>query len=161
MHSTTAALILVSLAALTVPVAGQERKDEVVVTPTGDAEMEAARRHAQATLDSFLEIERQKPAGTSAFKLKVKISQGEYAEHFWVQPFRAVGSAFEGVLANEPRYVKTVRIGQVVKFERADITDWGYAKDGRQVGSFTVCALFKRMPKEQADYYRKNHGFDC
>ena len=57
--------------------------------------------------------------------------------------------------------MRTVRAGQTLKFSRAEISDWGYLKDGRQVGSYTVCVLFKKMPKDQADYYRRNHGFDC
>ena len=49
----------------------------------------------------------------------------------------------------------------VVRFTRDEISDWGYVKDGRQIGSYTICVIFKKMPKDQADYYRKNHGFDC
>jgi uncharacterized protein YegJ (DUF2314 family) len=139
----------------------QDRGDEVVLTPTGDPHMEAARNQARATLDSFFETERKRPVGTSGFKVKVRFSDGGYTEHFWVQQFHARGSGYEGVLANEPKYVKTVQLGQAVRFRREDITDWGYVKEGRQIGSFTVCAALKRMPKEQADYYRNNHGFDC
>jgi uncharacterized protein YegJ (DUF2314 family) len=150
-------------ALLIIPAVGYatDRGDEVVISKTGDPEMQAAREQAQATLDAFLKIERERPAGTEGFKLKVRVADGPFAEHFWVQPFRTVGAQFQGVLANEPQYVKTVKLGQVISFVRADISDWGYAKNGRQVGNFTVCAMFKRMPKEQVEYYRKNHGFDC
>ena len=51
--------------------------------------------------------------------------------------------------------------GQELEFTRDEISDWGYTKNGRQVGSFTVCVLFKTISKEEADYYRENYGFDC
>jgi len=34
-------------------------------------------------------------------------------------------------------------------------------KDGKQVGSFTVCVLYSRMPQALADQYRREHGFTC
>jgi uncharacterized protein YegJ (DUF2314 family) len=100
-------------------------------------------------------------ANTDGFKVKVMVRDGREVEHFWVTPFRVVGSGFEGVLANDPRVVRNVRAGQILAFSRGEISDWGYVRGGRRVGSFTVCALFGKMPKEQADYYRRNHGFDC
>ena len=57
--------------------------------------------------------------------------------------------------------VRNVRGGQTIQFKESDISDWGYEKNGRQVGSYTVCALFKQMPPDQVKYYRENHGFDC
>jgi uncharacterized protein YegJ (DUF2314 family) len=138
-----------------------DRGDEVVVTKTGDPDMDAARRQAQASLDSFLAVARTKPAGTSGFKLKVQVSDGRYTEHFWVVPFREVDGRFQGAISNEPQYVHTVKFGQLITFDRTEISDWGYVKNGRQVGSFTVCAMFKKMTTEQVDYYRKNYGFDC
>ena len=136
-------------------------ENEVVFAKDSDPDMVAAIKKARETLDEFLAISAKAPANTSGFKLKVMVKEGEDVEHFWVIPFRMVGADFQGVLANEPRVVRNVRGGQLIAFTRAQISDWGYVKDGRQVGSFTVCALFKKMPKEQADYYRRNHGFDC
>jgi uncharacterized protein YegJ (DUF2314 family) len=141
----------------------QEKRDEneVVFAGESDPDMASAIRQARATLDEFLSIAASPPANASGFKLKAMVKDGPETEHFWVTPFRVTGSGFEGILANQPRVVRNVRAGQVIKFSRAEVSDWGYVRDGRQIGSFTVCALFKKMPKEQSDYYRKNHGFDC
>lgn len=57
--------------------------------------------------------------------------------------------------------VKNVRHGQQISFVRSDISDWGYVRNGKQVGSFTVCAMMRHAPKEQSDYYRKTYGFEC
>lgn len=160
MRTSTLAIVLL-LFSILAPAGAQDREDDVVITPKGDPEMEAARRQAKATLNSFFKIAREKPAGTSGYKVKVKFDSGRYTEHLWVDSLRVSGSGYQGILVNEPKYAKYVQLGQLVTFKRADISDWGYVKNGRQVGSFTVCAMFKRTPKEQADYFRKTYGFDC
>lgn len=123
--------------------------------------MVAAIKHARTTLVDFLKLAANPPAGTDGYKLKVMVIDGAKTEHFWVTPFKVLPDGFAGVLANDPKVVRNVKAGQTVRFDDSLISDWGYTKDGRQVGSFTVCALFKKMPAEQAEYYRKNYGFDC
>jgi len=141
---------------------GQKRDDnEIIMVSAQDREMVAAIQKARSSLDTFLELARNPPPEVSGLKLKVMVKDSNGTEHFWVAPFKPTATGFEGTLGNEPRIVKSVKYGQLLTFTRADITDWGYVKNGRQVGSFTVCAMFKHAPKEQADYYRKNHGFDC
>ena len=155
-------LILVVFLVSAIAFAQDKRdEDEVVYIGTKDPDMIAAIRRARETLDGFLAIAADPPQNTSGFKLKVMVRDRGEVEHIWVTPFRALDVGFTGVIANEPKSVRIVKAGQVVRFTRAEISDWGYERDGRQVGSYTVCVLFKRMPKEQADYYRKNHGFDC
>jgi uncharacterized protein YegJ (DUF2314 family) len=140
---------------------GTRDENEVVFVGTTDPDMVAAMRQARASLDDFLSIAANPPPNTSGFKLKVMVRDGSDTEHFWVTPFRVIPNGFAGILANEPKVVRNFKAGQVVRFTHAEISDWGYIRGGRQVGSFTVCVLFKKMPKEQAEYYRKNHGFDC
>lgn len=158
------AIALALLAALVWLPAGAESKrdeNEVVLVDNDDAEMAAAIRQARAKLDEFLALAAKPPAGSSDFKLKVMLRDGDDTEHFWVTPFTPEGKRFKGTLANEPQIVSNVEAGDEIEFSREQISDWGYTKNGRQVGSYTVCAMFKKMPPEQAHYYRKNHGFDC
>lgn len=157
-------LLFVALLATPVTFAAEssdERPDEVVMVSETDAAMNSAIERARSSLDEFLSIFNSKPEGTSGFKLKVELTDSNGSEHFWVIPFKQSGVGFEGTLANEPMIVKGYKLGQTIRFTRENISDWGYVKNGRQVGSFTVCFLLKSAPKEQADYYRDNHGFDC
>jgi len=142
---------------------GQQQRDENEVFMVGaqDKEMVAAIRKARNSLDSFLELAQNPPPEVSGLRLKVMVTDPNGTEHFWVTRFKPTATGFEGTLANEPRVVKSVTHGQLLSFKRADISDWGYVKNGRQVGSFTVCVMLKQAPKEQADYYRNNYGFDC
>ena len=155
----TALLLLVLVAS--VAFAQKRDESEIVLVGTRDPDMVAAIRKARSELDSFLKLAANPPPETTGYKLKVMVRDGDATEHFWVTPFRLTNEGFEGLLANDPKIVHTVKSGQTVRFTRDDVSDWGYERSGRQVGSFTVCVLFTKMPKEQADYYRKNHGFDC
>lgn len=152
------AMILWPLVAL--PQAARD-ENEVIYVGTKDPDMIAAIKQARATLDEFLAIAANPAPNTTGYKLKVMVIDGGDTEHFWVTPFRVIPDGFAGVISNDPRVVRSVKNGQVVRFTRDLISDWGYQKDGRQVGSYTVCVLFKKMPKDQAEYYRKSHGFDC
>ena len=156
-------LLLLVLLLLPGLVWAQDRRNEdpVFKVRTGDPEMEAAIGRARASLDEFLKIAAARPAGTENFKLKVAVRDRDRTEHFWVMPFRVTATGFEGELANEPRVVRNVRHGQIIRFTRDEVSDWGYRHNGRQVGSFTVCVILGRMPPAQAEQIRRENGFDC
>ncbi len=154
--------LLLLIALFLVPLtAGAQSDDKVVDIARDDPDMNAAIKHARATLDDFLKLAEAPPNDTQGYKLKVMVRDGDATEHFWVIPFSRTKEGFAGTLANEPQAVRNVVAGQTIQFTRDDISDWGYAKNGRQIGSFTVCAMFKQMPKEDVEFYRTNYGFDC
>ncbi|CDX15795.1 conserved exported hypothetical protein [Mesorhizobium sp. ORS 3324] len=154
--------LLLALSPLPARAQGADHDDDktVMVAPD-DAEMAAAIARARSSLDDFLALSEAPPPGTGKFKLKVMIVDGNVTEHFWVIPFKRTATGFVGILANEPELVHNVVFGQNIKFTRDDISDWGYTRNGHQVGSFTVCVMFKKMSKEEADYMRTQYGFDC
>lgn len=151
-------LLLLLLAPLQ---AAERDPNEVVSAARQDPAVSAAVDQAQAGLSDFLELAAAPPAGTSGFKVQVMVIDDPGIETFWVTPFHELEEGFVGVVANEPRIVKSVVWGQQLRFTREQITDWGYLHNGRQVGNFTICALFKNMPAEQVEFYRTQHGFDC
>lgn len=135
--------------------------DKVFKAVSGNPDMVDAIRQARATLDTFLAAAAAPGAGAQDFKLKVALQEGELSEHFWVTPFASSGDGFEGTLASDPAVLKGVKAGQRIRFTRDDVADWGYRKDGHQVGNYTTCASFKTMPKADVEFYRRNSGFDC
>ena len=158
--------VMLSLILVSAPLAAgaqdsSEGDDKVVNVARDDPDMAAAIAQARASLDQFLALSDAPPAGTADYKLKVAVKDGDTSEHFWIIPFHKTATGFAGTLANEPQAVHNVVAGQELEFTRDDISDWGYTRNGRQVGSFTVCVLFKTISKEEADYYRENYGFDC
>ncbi|WP_292147501.1 DUF2314 domain-containing protein [Mesorhizobium sp.] len=158
---TTLSLMLAILPGLAGAQGADPGDDKTLIFAPGDPDMAAATARALASLDEFLALSETPPSGTDRFKLKVKVRDGNVTEHFWVIPFRRTETGFAGILANEPEEVHNVVLGQNIEFTRNDISDWGYTRDGHQVGSFTVCVMFKRMSKEEADYMRGKYGFDC
>ncbi len=158
---TVMSLMLVLAPGLASAQATDSSDDKTMVFTPGDPEMAAATARAIASLDEFLALSEAPPAGTERFKLKVKVRDGNITEHFWVIPFRRTETGFVGILSNEPAEVRNVVLGKNIEFSRDDISDWGYKRNGRQVGSFTVCVMLKRMPKEEADSMLEKYGFDC
>lgn len=128
---------------------------------TANPEMLAAIGRARASLDDFLELVRHPEPDTSTFKLKILVRDGNAMETFWVKPFWILDEGFEGTIANTPEVVRNVSLGETVTFSRDDIVDWGYVRNKRQVGSFTVCVLFKYMRPADVEYFRRYNGFDC
>jgi uncharacterized protein YegJ (DUF2314 family) len=144
--------------------AGCSRSDgsgKVFKAVSGNPDMVEAIRQARDTLDTFLAAAAAPVAGAEDFKLKVAVQDGELTEHFWVTPFARSGDSFEGTLASDPAVLMRLKAGQRIRFTRDDVADWGYRKDGHQVGNYTMCAAFKTMPKADVDFYRNNSGFDC
>jgi len=137
-------------------------EDEIVWASESDPIVKQAIKDARATLSSFLKKYDENVPNIESFKLKVMISDENGTEHFWLIPFNPLENGkYQGIIANEPRLVKNVKLGQSFIFSEEMISDWGYVEDGKQIGSYTICALFKTMPKEQVEFYRKNHGFQC
>lgn len=135
--------------------------DQTRLVNERDPAMNAAIAEARRTLDNFLAVSRQPPPGASGFKLKVMLSDEHGTEHVWFIAFKEIDGGFAGVLANEPRVVTSVTAGKVYPFKREQVSDWGYVLDGKQIGSYTVCALFKTMPPELVARYKQDHGFVC
>ena len=152
---------VVALFALTAFANAGKIGDRVVTANDEGPVMSAAIAKAQSSLDGFLATYAKPPAGADNFRLKVRITDKNGTEHFWVMPFKQTKTGFTGTIANEPEVVESVENGQAITFKRADVSDWGYALNGKQKGSFTVCALFKSMPAHVVKQYRDDHGFEC
>lgn len=135
--------------------------DRVVMAKDESPVMAAAIAKAQGSLDTFLATYAKPPAGADMFRLKVKITDENGSEHMWVMPFKQTKTGFTGTISNDPQIVESVENGEEITFKRSDISDWGYVQNGKQKGSYTVCALFKTMPAHVVKQYREQHGFEC
>ena len=135
-------------------------ESEIINIHETDAEMNAAMARANQSLDTFINRFKNPQKGDANFALKVIVTDDNGVEHFWVTELSITNSGFEGFIANEAKTVKAVTIGQKVRFERDIVTDWSFDSNGVKQGAYTLKVLLKRMPKEQADYYKKKVGWD-
>ncbi|MDX8457737.1 YegJ family protein [Mesorhizobium humile] len=123
--------------------------DKAMMIASDDAEMAAAIEKARSGLDEFLALSDAPLPGTDKFKLKVMIVDGNATEHFWVIPFKRTDTGLVGILANEPEIVRNVVLGQNIEFTRDDISDWGYTKNGHQVGSLPSALCSRRCRRKR------------
>ena len=159
-----AALVLMSAASSAQTVLERAARDELVFMRDEEPAMRKAFARAAATLDDFLAKARALSSQHSSFSLKVAVSQGDNTEYFWVNDFaeKADGS-FEGAIGNEPRIVKTVKLGQRYAFPRERIVDWLYVDraERRMVGNFTLCALLTKESRAEAEAVKQRFKLDC
>ena len=139
------------------------KRDDVFFAVRNDPNMLNAVQKARATLDDFLRLAKSPPPDTGVFALKVAISDGELVEYFWINAFSQESDRVSGVVNNEPRLVKKVRLGERITFTRSDIYDWMYVdRAKRQMkGNFTACALLKKEPPAEAEKFKVAMGLRC
>ncbi|GAB5478841.1 MAG: DUF2314 domain-containing protein [Marinobacter nauticus] len=153
--------ILVFLLFCSVATSAEERDhSEIISIHETDVEMNDAMMEANQSLDLFVNRLENPLKGDSNFSLKVMVTDENGVEHFWVSDISLTESGFEGYIANEAKTVKVVSLGQKVSFGSDIVTDWSYDHKGIKQGAFTLRVLLKRMPKEQAEYYKKAVGWD-
>jgi uncharacterized protein YegJ (DUF2314 family) len=137
--------------------------DKPVLVPRGDPAMEAAFKKARESLDGFLEIAKAPSTSVKAASVKVRISEGNKVEYFWVTPFHPEGNGFGGFLQNEPSTIHKYKLGDPVRFTKADIVDWMYMDGMRKkvVGNYSGCALLAKRPPAERQKARLEYGLEC
>ncbi len=139
------------------------QRDELAFVPKDDPTMARALDKARSSLDQFLELLRAAPPHVQSPAVKVGISAGDQVEYFWIAKVVQSGAKFLGLITNQPRVVKTVRMGQSYEFGRSQIVDWMYvdARTNKMIGNYTACALLTREPPDQAAAFKRQYGLDC
>jgi uncharacterized protein YegJ (DUF2314 family) len=120
-----------------------------------DPEMAAAIAKAQETLPQFWQVFDQRAGGESNFVLVVRITNKGRMEHFHTTDFERRNGKTVVTIKNDPKIVSSVKLGDRIEIPAVDITDWSYMRDGKYAGMFTTKALFKIMPAEQVEAFKK------
>lgn len=156
--------LAISTTAYAQSVVDRAAKDELVFMQDEEPAMRRAFMVARETLDAFLESARRSEPNLTGFSLKVAITEGKDTEYFWVNNFESQdGQLFVGEINNEPRMVKSVRLGQRYSFARSQVVDWTYIdkQQRRMVGNFTLCALLTKEPPKEAEATKRRFKLDC
>jgi uncharacterized protein YegJ (DUF2314 family) len=155
--------LLVASNSFSESVLDRAKRDEIVMVPDEDPAMAAAFKKARATLDDFLALAKNPPPHLRTIAVKVGLSDKKETEYFWIVPFREESTGFAGQLNNEPRLVKTVKIGQEIRFTKKEIVDWMYVDTlkKKMEGNFTLCALLTRESRDEAAKMKKQMKIDC
>lgn len=127
-------------------------KENVVAYRVGDASISDARSAAVSTLPRFHElIEADMPA---TYTVKFPLTQNGATEHIWMQLDGYRNGRFVGRLANEPVNGKRYRMGDRIEVAEAEVEDWMVNTGSEMYGGYTVRAMLKDMPPEQAEKLR-------
>lgn len=161
MRLTTTALATIALiaAAAVVPSSSVRAEDHspIVDVPTSDPVMAAAIAKARATLAVFWSSYENPKPSESAPSLKVRFpTRGTNGEHIWMDEVKKLGdNSYSGRFANAPRDLPGRRVGDLVEFTEAQISDWMFLRNDKIVGGETLRPMLKSsLPKREADALR-------
>lgn len=127
-------------------------KENVIAYHTSDLSMNAAKKKARQTLPRFLELVNAGTDGT--YTIKFPLTQNGETEHIWMQLMDYRDGTFVGLLANDPVNGTKYKMGDRMEVASADVEDWMINTGELMYGGYTVRAMLKDMPKEEADKYR-------
>lgn len=127
------------------------RDSSIVSVRSEDEEMEHAIAEARASLPAA--IERFIAGELQAFTVKVRVSDGQNAEHFWLSDTKYNNGMFVGTIEAQPQMVSGITEGQVYEAPIESVTDWMHLKDGLMHGNYTLRVLLPKMPQEEARKY--------
>lgn len=132
----------------------EPQKDKVINFADDDAQMNEAIAAARKTLPLFWTAFSDRQPGDDGFSIKVHIEQGQYGEHFWTRDVEKSGAEIHARIANDPNGVTSVKLGQRIRVNPEQISDWTYWRNGMMQGAYTLRVMLPRLPKEQAAQFR-------
>lgn len=133
----------------------QSTNDQTISVSADDADMNAAISKARATLPDFWQLYTKHEHGESDFSLKVKITDKDKVEYFWVSDIEQKDGKILGTINNDPDIVQNVKLGDRITVYEPDISDWLYMRNGKIVGNYTIRPLFKQMPANEVEKYKQ------
>src|SRR6266478_6367177 len=108
--------------------------------PDFKAAVEEAKRRWPEFVAAF---EKRQP--DQVFGVKVPFQDGDDTEFMWISVSAIEGDSILGKLDNDPVDVKTVKAGDQVRIQLADLNDWAYMEENEMKGGFTVKILTKQV----------------
>ncbi|NRB79908.1 MAG: DUF2314 domain-containing protein, partial [Saccharospirillaceae bacterium] len=85
--------------------------------------------------------------------IKVKLSQGDNNEHFWLSDLEYKNDLFYGTINNYPAMLTNYKFGDSVSVKPEEISDWFIIMGSNFLGGFTMKVTRNRMNEEsRADF---------
>ena len=137
--------------------------DSVISVKSEDKEMNLIIEQARGSVNEFLkELNNPNSAGTDfAVKYPFDTDPGSKSskEHIWLENIEKIDGKYYGVLANDPFYIKSMKIGDKVEFNIDKISDWKYVVNGYLVGGKSIIYFYNQMSEEEKKDFEKEAGF--
>jgi uncharacterized protein YegJ (DUF2314 family) len=124
-----------------------------------DAGIEAAKAEARRTVNEFIaRLERAEGISHQAVKAELVV-EGGGSEHVWVSDVRYEDGMFVGAIGNTPVRATGFRLGEIMRVQPTQISDWSYVEDGRLVGGYTIRHIRSRMSERERRSMDENLPF--
>lgn len=144
-------IVLALLALAGAAVAAAQEQPRVIMVPEKDPEMAAAIAQGRATLARFWQALDKPQPDEEGFALKVGLpADGGGSEHIWANRIERKDGKIFGTINNVPKNLKNIRLGQRIEIPEPLVSDWMYHRSGKIVGGYTIRALLKRLPRDEA-----------
>ncbi len=128
-----------------------ERNNEptIYLVNDDDKEMNTAIEEARQNIGKFDIALKEKKNRFDNFCLKVCFETEEHKEHIWICDITIKNNDFFGVINNLPEYIIDINIGDTVKINKENISDWMYTDNGILKGGYTIRLLRNRMSETE------------
>ena len=132
-----------------------------LVRTKNDAAMDRARQKAQQTHKELVTALSNPERDFSGFAVKKPFPTPEGSwEHIWITRLTWDGSAFHGVVDNEPVDTTAVKFGDRVTVRPDELSDWMYQDGKRLVGGYTIRVLHYRSSPEEQKAFTEESGME-
>ena len=143
------------------PVVVRREGEPDLVRTKNDAAMDRARQKAQQTYAQLVAALANPKPEYSAFAVKKPFpAPGDGWEHIWINQLTWDGSAFHGVVDNEPVDTTAVKYGDHVTVRPDELSDWMYQDGRRLVGGYTIRVLHYRSSPEEQKAFTEESGME-
>lgn len=78
----------------------------------------------------------------SIYAVKIAMTEDDAIEHMWINVSDIVGDEITGELANEPRDLEEVELGDEITTTIAELEDWVIQRGTERLGGFSLAILF-------------------
>ncbi|MEO8148324.1 MAG: DUF2314 domain-containing protein [Bacteroidia bacterium] len=154
-------ILIVAMSSCNNPKTTKTEKDGDVVYGVSDEdkEMNDAIKKANETLNQFNHALKSNDSTYKYFALKTRSTTPNGGEHIWVSNIEIKDNDYFGVIDNLPQSTTEVKIGDTIKIENNNISDWMYIESNKLVGGFTIRVLRTRMNETEKKQFDKECGF--
>ena len=128
---------------------------DIYTTADSDKEMNNAIKTAKGTLDKFQKALQNNEYDSGTTALKVKFSTPTGFEHIWLANITLDSGAYYGIIDNLPNKIKSIKMGDKIKIDQENITDWMFGKNGKLVGGFTIRLIHDRLTEQEKKEFDK------
>ena len=125
-----------------------------------DEEMNVAIKNAQNTFDDFLNtFDKKKKNSDLYFSIKVAFETDDGGfEHIWLSDISTRKNRLYGEVGNTPDAVSGLALGDRVKIDKSNISDWMIIEDNKLIGGYTIRVIRDRMSESDRAEFDRQFG---